>query len=52
MPPNTMLTFDYAPHYREMRRMTCGTAAPELLNEHIPLYLRPASMETIHLEVS
>ena len=39
-------TFDYAPHYREMRRMTCGVATPELLTEHIPAHLQSLASDT------
>lgn len=36
-------TFDYGPHYREMQRMTCGSTTPQLLREHVPPALWPAS---------
>lgn len=36
-------TFDYAPHYREMQRMTCGSTTPRLLREHVAADLWPAS---------
>lgn len=35
--------FDYAPHYREMQRMTTGDFEPRLDRNSVPAHLRPSS---------
>ncbi len=36
-------TFDYAPHRREMYRMTCGTTPVQLVKSQVPAHLWPDS---------
>ena len=38
--------FDYAPHRREMQRMTCGAAKPELDLSIVPAHLLPDPRDT------